>query len=157
MERSILSELEAGKPLSTRQRDVLLLAARGMTATQASEELDIRRNTVNTHLIRAYARLYSHSNLEAVLKGVQSGDLTPEEVLNEIPTEKILELSLPQMDIFEALGYGLSTVEVANKLQLSNALVLQRIGEIEEQTGITSTTQIGLASSLLFEPESLIG
>ena len=48
-------------PISPRQRDVLAAAALGFTPREIASELFIGRNTVKSHLMRAYRRLGVHS------------------------------------------------------------------------------------------------
>ena len=52
--------------LTTRERDVIKLAAKGRTAKEIGEELFIGRRTVETHLANAYDKLGVTSKLELV-------------------------------------------------------------------------------------------
>ena len=53
----VLDELEAPLPLTTREREVALLAVDGLSAKAIGERLYISTRTVEGHLYRAYTKL----------------------------------------------------------------------------------------------------
>ena len=59
--------------LSERERDVLRLAAQGLTNKQIGGELTISDRTVQNHLANIYAKLGVASRTEAVTEGLQRG------------------------------------------------------------------------------------
>lgn len=63
--------------LTPREKDVLTLLARGLSAQQASEQLQIRRSTVENHKQRMYAKLGVQSQAHAVSTAMRSGFLAP--------------------------------------------------------------------------------
>lgn len=59
--------------LTEREREVLSVAAEGLTARQIAERLGVRERTVTTHLARIYAKLGVGSRLAAIRTAVRSG------------------------------------------------------------------------------------
>ncbi len=58
----------AGEPLSTREREILRLLARGFAYKEMAESLGISIGTINTHVRRIYQKLHVSSRGEAVAK-----------------------------------------------------------------------------------------
>lgn len=59
--------------LSTRERDVLKLLAKGATTTAVAERLQISRATVNNHVRHILRKLNSHTRLEAIRRAEHAG------------------------------------------------------------------------------------
>lgn len=64
------------RPLTRRQREVLLLAANGYTNSQIGHRLGIHPNTVNTILGLAYQNLGARDRAHAVAMAIWTGDIT---------------------------------------------------------------------------------
>ena len=62
--------------LTRREREVLAVAAEGLTAREMAERLGVRERTVTTHLSRIYAKLGVGSRLAAVRMAARSGLVT---------------------------------------------------------------------------------
>lgn len=62
--------------LSSREAQVLALAAEGLTAAAIAERLVLSPKTVRNHLSRIYAKLEVGSRAEAIVAGVRAGLLT---------------------------------------------------------------------------------
>ena len=62
--------------LTPREREVLALVARGLTAYAAARQLGIGERTVHTHLRNAYMKLRAPNRVSAVLRAQQAGLLT---------------------------------------------------------------------------------
>ena len=60
-------------PLSARELQVLLMLSEGLTNQQISDQLNVSRNTIKTHLKHIYAKLGTNKREEAVLKGKDYG------------------------------------------------------------------------------------
>ena len=69
--------------LSTREREVLLLAAKGMSSKEVAKRLFISERTVQTHLASIYDKLGSRNKTEALLLALKYGVVTLEELLEE--------------------------------------------------------------------------
>lgn len=67
--------------LSQREREVLLLAARGMSSKEVAKDLFISERTVQTHLASIYDKLGSKNKTEALLLALKYGVVTLEELL----------------------------------------------------------------------------
>jgi DNA-binding NarL/FixJ family response regulator len=65
----------AGEPLSTREREVLALVARGTSNPEIARELFISEATVKTHLTHLYAKLGVNDRAAAVAAGYDRGIL----------------------------------------------------------------------------------
>ncbi|MQY39525.1 Transcriptional regulatory protein LiaR [Streptomyces sp. RB17] len=65
----------AGEPLSTREREVLTLVARGTSNREIARELFISEATVKTHLTHLYAKLGVNDRAAAVAAGYDRGIL----------------------------------------------------------------------------------
>jgi DNA-binding NarL/FixJ family response regulator len=65
----------AGEPLSTREREVLALVARGTSNREIARELFISEATVKTHLTHLYAKLGVNDRAAAVAAGYDRGIL----------------------------------------------------------------------------------
>lgn len=63
----------AGPGLTTREREVLALLARGLANRAIAEELGISENTVKNHVRRLLEKLQAGSRMEAVAKGARLG------------------------------------------------------------------------------------
>lgn len=59
--------------LTAREREVLTVAAEGLTAKQIAERLGVRERTVTTHLGRIYGKLGVGSRLAAIRAAARSG------------------------------------------------------------------------------------
>jgi DNA-binding NarL/FixJ family response regulator len=64
-----------GEPLTARERDVLIVLARGLTYDQVGMVLDVSGNTVRSHVRKIYQKLGAASRTEAVLAAMQRGML----------------------------------------------------------------------------------
>jgi len=81
----------AGKPeprervggLSEREREVLVLANRGLSNKEIATELHISIRTVQAHFTNVFKKLRVGSRTEAVLRGLREGWLSLEEVSRE--------------------------------------------------------------------------
>ena len=62
--------------LSAREREVLRLAARGLTNVQIADKLDVSPRTVQTHLRNIFTRLNVSSRTEAVVTAMRRGLLS---------------------------------------------------------------------------------
>jgi DNA-binding NarL/FixJ family response regulator len=62
--------------LTDREREVLMVAAEGLTARQIASRLGVRERTVTTHLARIYGKLGVGSRLAAIRLAAQSGLVT---------------------------------------------------------------------------------
>ena len=69
--------------LSTREREVLLLAAKGLSSKEVAKRLFISERTVQTHLASIYDKLGSRNKTEALLLALKYGVVTLEELLEE--------------------------------------------------------------------------
>ncbi|MBQ7559789.1 MAG: response regulator transcription factor [Synergistaceae bacterium] len=71
------------EPLSTREREVLLLAAQGLSSKEVARRLFISERTVQTHLASIYDKLGSRNKTEALLLALKYGVVTLEELLED--------------------------------------------------------------------------
>ena len=69
--------------LSAREREVLLLAARGLSSKEVAKRLFISERTVQTHLASIYDKLGSKNKTEALLLALKYGVVTLEEILED--------------------------------------------------------------------------
>ena len=69
--------------LSAREREVLLLAAKGLSSKEVAKKLFISERTVQTHLASIYDKLGSRNKTEALLLALKYGVVTLEELLEE--------------------------------------------------------------------------
>lgn len=67
---------EAQKILTEREREVLTIAAEGVTAREIGERLGLRERTITTHLARIYGKLGVNSRTAAVTTAARSGLVT---------------------------------------------------------------------------------
>lgn len=63
--------------LTEREREVLLLVARGRSNQEIAEDLVISPHTAKTHVNRIMAKLYAHDRAQLVIAAYESGLLTP--------------------------------------------------------------------------------
>jgi DNA-binding NarL/FixJ family response regulator len=64
---------DAEKRLTVREREVLTVAAEGLTARQIAGRLGVRERTVTTHLGRIYGKLGVGTRLAAIRVAARSG------------------------------------------------------------------------------------
>lgn len=67
--------------ISTREREVLLLAARGFSSKEVAGQLYISERTVQTHLASIYDKLGARNKTESLLLGLKYGVVTLEELI----------------------------------------------------------------------------
>jgi DNA-binding CsgD family transcriptional regulator len=63
----------AGFRLTEREREVLSVAAEGLTAREIADRLGVRERTITTHLARIYGKLGVTSRLGALRVAARSG------------------------------------------------------------------------------------
>lgn len=68
--------LEGGEKLTTRELEILKLAARGMSNKDIARELNLSLRTVKGYLVEIFAKLKVGSRTEAVITGLRAGFLT---------------------------------------------------------------------------------
>lgn len=77
---AMLAEMPApvvgSSPLSKREREVLQLAADGLSTTEIAETLFISTKTVKNHLANVYDKLEARDRTQAVLSGFRLGIIT---------------------------------------------------------------------------------
>ncbi|MBZ4487506.1 response regulator transcription factor [Microbacterium sp. cx-55] len=74
--RALAPEIES---LTAREREVLLLVARGRSNQDIAAELVISPHTAKTHVSRIMAKLYAHDRAQLVIAAYESGLLAPGE------------------------------------------------------------------------------
>ena len=74
--------------LSAREREVLLLAAKGLSSKEVAKRLFISERTVQTHLASIYDKLGSKNKTEALLLALKYGVVTLEELLSDEEEEE---------------------------------------------------------------------
>ena len=62
--------------LTEREREVLVVAAEGLTAREMAQRLGVAERTVTTHLARIYSKLGVGNRLSAIRRAAQSGLVT---------------------------------------------------------------------------------
>ncbi|WP_286954021.1 MULTISPECIES: response regulator transcription factor [Aminobacterium] len=67
--------------LSSREREVLVLASKGLSSKEVASELFISERTVQTHLASIYDKLGARNKTEALLLALKYGVVTLEELL----------------------------------------------------------------------------
>ena len=63
--------------LTTREREVLTLLARGYTGEEIARELKVSAETVRAHVRNAVTKLHARTRLHAVVLALQRGEITP--------------------------------------------------------------------------------
>ena len=66
-------QVDAGDVITAREREVLALAAQGLTARQIGNRLGVRERTITTHLDHIYRKLGVSGRMAAVSAGTQLG------------------------------------------------------------------------------------
>jgi DNA-binding NarL/FixJ family response regulator len=74
--------------LSTREMEVLLLAARGLSNYQIARSVGLAEGTVKRHLANAYEKMAVHSRGQAVRKALSEGWVTIQEIIQEDDDEQ---------------------------------------------------------------------
>ena len=87
LDSDVASAVEEGEefvpePVSTREREVLLLAARGLSGREIATQLYISERTVQTHLASIYDKIGAKNKTEAMLLALKYGIVTMEELLD---------------------------------------------------------------------------
>lgn len=83
--REVLENMEETEGLSKREREILLLAARGMSNRRISGSLHLAEATVKRHLANVYARTGANSRTEAARMAISKGWISSREVSRELP------------------------------------------------------------------------
>lgn len=66
-------------PLSTRETEVMAMLAEGLSARQISSQLSLSERTVNTHVANLYRKLGVSNRVEAVMRALRMGIVSPRE------------------------------------------------------------------------------
>jgi DNA-binding NarL/FixJ family response regulator len=74
--------------LSTREMEVLLLAARGLSNRQIAQSVGLAEGTVKRHLSNSYEKMAVHSREEAVRRALSEGWVTIQEITAEEDDEQ---------------------------------------------------------------------
>ena len=87
LDSEVASAVEGGdnfvpEPVSVREREVLLLAARGLSGKEIAAKLCISERTVQTHLASIYDKLGAKNKTEAMLLAIKYGIVTIEELID---------------------------------------------------------------------------
>jgi len=69
------------EPLSAREREVLVLAAKGLSSKEVAARLFISERTVQTHLASIYDKLGAKNKTESLLLALKYGVVMLEELL----------------------------------------------------------------------------
>jgi DNA-binding NarL/FixJ family response regulator len=72
---------QRSSPLSERQREILILAARGKSNRQIASSLHLSESTIQRHLSNVYSRLRVGSRSEATRRALSEGWITPRDVI----------------------------------------------------------------------------
>jgi DNA-binding NarL/FixJ family response regulator len=70
-------EAEGLSTLTSREREVLVLMARGLSNTEIAEHLTLSEATVKTHVARILSKLGIRDRVQAVVTAYESGLVTP--------------------------------------------------------------------------------
>jgi DNA-binding NarL/FixJ family response regulator len=86
LDSEVASTVEAGEslppePISAREREVLLLAAKGLSGKEIASKLFISERTVQTHLASIYDKLGARNKTESMLLALKFGVVMLEELL----------------------------------------------------------------------------
>jgi len=76
-------DLDPSETISSREREVLKLAAQGLSGKEIADRLIISERTVQTHLASIYDKLGAKNKTEAMLLAIKSGIVTLDELINE--------------------------------------------------------------------------
>ena len=82
LDSEVASAVEGGDNFSVREREVLLLAARGLSGKEIAAKLFISERTVQTHLASIYDKLGAKNKTEAMLLAIKYGIVTIEELID---------------------------------------------------------------------------
>jgi DNA-binding NarL/FixJ family response regulator len=64
--------------LTTREREVLTLLARGYTGEEVARQLQVSAETVRAHVRNSVTKLHARTRLHAVVLALQRGEITLE-------------------------------------------------------------------------------
>ncbi len=87
LDSEVASTVEEGEnmspePISAREREVLLLAAKGLSGKEIASQLFISERTVQTHLASIYDKLGARNKTESMLLALKYGVVMLEELLD---------------------------------------------------------------------------
>ena len=69
--------------LTKREKQILLLAACGLTAKESAERLGVSDRTVSTHFMNIFEKLDVSKRAQAVVRALELGIITLEEIEEE--------------------------------------------------------------------------
>ena len=72
--------LQAGEKISTRELEILKLAARGLSNKSIAAELGLTLGTVKGYLANVFSKLNVGSRTEAIITGIRTGVLSTEDI-----------------------------------------------------------------------------
>jgi two-component system, NarL family, response regulator LiaR len=79
LEQRAMQESRTGESLTAREKEVLVLASRGLANKAIADRLEISSRTVQMHLSHIFEKLGVASRTEAVVTGLREGWLVPTE------------------------------------------------------------------------------
>lgn len=134
-ERRSISSPER-KKLSTREREVLNLLARGLQQTKIGKELSISPNTVKTYVNNLYTKYNTklettediqNQTVKLIIKGIHYKDIDIDPLLEDIDLARIQTLSKAEKRIYEFIINQAGSVstrnEIGSKLFLSESTI----------------------------------
>ena len=83
------------EPLTDREVEVLRLAASGLAVGTIADALFVSRNTVKTHLSRAYGKLGAHNRADAVRAALHCGCLSPHDICPHLNAHELADRNHP--------------------------------------------------------------
>lgn len=166
VERSSIKQIEnrdlneEEKLLTSRQLEILRLAAMGLSNAEIGEKLKISRDTVKSHFSNRrryggthkegiFARLDASSRREAVVRAISLGLLDPEKHVEEEELKRMRLLTKRELQI---LGYLANPTlpsskttdrQIGDRLGISRGTVQAHISSILEKLEIKGRTYIG--------------
>ncbi|MCJ7521976.1 MAG: LuxR C-terminal-related transcriptional regulator [Dehalococcoidia bacterium] len=82
--------------VSRRERELILLAARGLGNKEIANMLHLSERTVKSTLHRAYVKLGTHSRYQAVIQAIKLRLISLEEILTEDEIVELLKSAKPE-------------------------------------------------------------
>ena len=127
---------DLSKALSPREREVVLLLAKGSSTQEAANTLRIAHGTVRSRIASIYEKLGIRSRAELVAHPRVTEMMEDQEVVFSIdPREVRNALSPRRFEVFKLLGQGLMLQAIADELHIEYSTVRSHVLSIYQALG----------------------
>ena len=130
--------------LSPREREVLVLAASGLTDAEIARELSTSRGTAQNYVSGILAKLGVINRARLVVVAYESGLIRPGSWAEapSVLAERVDKLAPREREVLVLVASGLTDAEIAGELSISQATAQNHVGRIRAKLDVVGRTRL---------------